>query len=130
MDQKTVRKLERELEKAIAEVVIVRNKNWMYPLMPSRNTLHLMATELRAISMQGVMVQILVASVYLGYLEGCEPNDEHPRDAEFRRIYRLFYSIMAHLEATTKVTREEVMGTVYMSRSQDPQRCLAGELAS
>jgi hypothetical protein len=43
MDQKTVRKLERELEKAIAEVVIVRNKNWKYPLMPSRQTMHLMA---------------------------------------------------------------------------------------
>ncbi len=43
MDQKTIHKLEKELEKAIAEVVIVRNKNWKYPLMPSQDTLHLMA---------------------------------------------------------------------------------------
>ena len=43
MDQKSVRKLERELEKAIAEVVIVRNKNWKYLLMPSRHTLQMMA---------------------------------------------------------------------------------------
>ena len=43
MDQKTVRKMEREHEEAIAKVVIVRNKNWKYPALPSRRTLHLMA---------------------------------------------------------------------------------------
>ena len=43
MDQKIVRKLERELEKAIADVVIVRNKNWKYPLMPSQQTIHFMS---------------------------------------------------------------------------------------
>ena len=43
MDQKTVRKLERELEQAIAEVVIIRNKNWKYPLLPSRHTMQMMA---------------------------------------------------------------------------------------
>lgn len=43
MDEKTVRKLEREIEKAIAEVVIVSNKNWKYPLLPSRHTMQMMA---------------------------------------------------------------------------------------
>ena len=43
MDQKTVRKLEREIEKAIAEVVIVSNKNWKYPLLPSQHTMQMMA---------------------------------------------------------------------------------------
>ena len=39
MDEKTVRKLERELEEAIAEVV-TRNR---LPLTPSPQTMHLMA---------------------------------------------------------------------------------------
>ena len=43
MDEKTVRKLEREIEKAIAEVVIVSNKNWKYPLLPSQHTMQMMA---------------------------------------------------------------------------------------
>ena len=49
MDQKTVRKLERDLEKAIAEVVIVRNKNWKYPLLPSRHTIQMMAKAAAAV---------------------------------------------------------------------------------
>jgi len=49
MDQKTVRKLERDLEKAIAEVVIVRNKNWKYPLLPSRHTIQMMAKAATAV---------------------------------------------------------------------------------
>jgi len=43
MEQRIVRKLEQELEKAIAEVVIVRNKKWKYPLLPSQHTLQMMA---------------------------------------------------------------------------------------
>jgi len=43
MDEKTVHRLEREVEKAIAEVVIVRNKNWKYPLLPSQHTMQMMA---------------------------------------------------------------------------------------
>ena len=43
MDQKIVRKLERELEKAITDVVIIRIKNWKYPLMPSQQTIHFMS---------------------------------------------------------------------------------------
>ena len=49
MDPKTVRKLERELEKAMAEVVIVRNKKWKYPLMPSQHTLQMMAKAATAV---------------------------------------------------------------------------------
>lgn len=49
MDQKIVRKLERELEKAITDVVILRNKNWKYPLMPSQRTIHLMSKAAAAV---------------------------------------------------------------------------------
>ena len=42
-DEKTVCRLEREVEKAIAEVVIVCNKNWTYPLLPSQHTIQMMA---------------------------------------------------------------------------------------
>ena len=49
MDKKTVSKLERELAQAIAEVVIVRNKKWKYPLMPSNHTLQSMAKAAAAV---------------------------------------------------------------------------------
>ena len=42
MDQKTVRKLEQELEEAIADL-IVRMGLKKLPLLPSRQTMHLMA---------------------------------------------------------------------------------------
>ena len=43
MDQKIVNKLERELEKAIAEVVVVRLGLNSLPLMPPRPTIQMMA---------------------------------------------------------------------------------------
>ena len=49
IEPKTVRKLEKELEKAIAEVVIVRNKNWTYPLLPSQHTIQMMAKAAAAV---------------------------------------------------------------------------------
>ncbi|QDU94094.1 hypothetical protein [Lignipirellula cremea] len=49
MEPKTVRKLEKELEKAIAEVVIVHNKKWKYPLLPSQHTLQMMAKAATAV---------------------------------------------------------------------------------
>ena len=49
MDQRTVRKLERDLEKAIVEVVVTRNKNWKYPLLPSRHTIEMIAKAAAAV---------------------------------------------------------------------------------
>jgi len=49
MDQRTVRKLERDLEKAIVEVVVHRNKNWKYPLLPSQHTMQMMAKAAAAV---------------------------------------------------------------------------------
>lgn len=43
MDQKVVNKLERELEKAIADVVVVRLGLKSLPLMPPRETIQMMA---------------------------------------------------------------------------------------
>ena len=43
MDQKIVNKLERELEKAIAEVVVVRLGLKSLPLLPPRPTIQMMA---------------------------------------------------------------------------------------
>ena len=49
MEQRIVRRLERELEEAIADVVIVRNGSWKYPLLPSRHTLQMMAKAAAAV---------------------------------------------------------------------------------
>jgi len=49
MDPKTVRQLEHELEQAIAEVVIVRNKKLKYALLPSQYTLQMMAKAAAAV---------------------------------------------------------------------------------
>lgn len=43
MDQKTVRKLEKQLEEAIAHVVVKRMGLPNLPLLPNRHTMHLMA---------------------------------------------------------------------------------------
>jgi len=43
MDQKTVKKLERELQKAIADVVGVRLGPKTPPLLPPRSTIQMMA---------------------------------------------------------------------------------------
>jgi hypothetical protein len=43
MDQKTVRKLERELENAIGAVIVQRLGLKSLPLMPSQRTMHMMA---------------------------------------------------------------------------------------
>lgn len=49
MDKSITNKLERELAQAMAEVVIVRNKKWKYPLMPSHRTLQSMAKAAAAV---------------------------------------------------------------------------------
>jgi hypothetical protein len=38
-----VEKLEREIEEALADILIHRNKKWRWPLMPAQRTTHLMA---------------------------------------------------------------------------------------
>ena len=48
LDEKTVRKLERELERAIAEVV-ARLGVRRLPLLPSQQTMHLMAKAATAV---------------------------------------------------------------------------------
>ncbi|MEX1028155.1 MAG: hypothetical protein WD049_09150 [Candidatus Paceibacterota bacterium] len=64
MDKRTTNKLERELAEAMAEVVIVRNKKWKYPLMPSQRTLQSMAKA--------------AAAVYEAAVEKAEPDEsEH-----------------------------------------------------
>ena len=49
MEPRAVRRLERELEKAIVEVVVHRNKNWKYPLLPSQHTVQMMAKAAAAV---------------------------------------------------------------------------------
>lgn len=49
MDKRTINKLERELTRAMADVVIARNKKWKYPLMPSHRTLQSMAKAATAV---------------------------------------------------------------------------------
>lgn len=64
MDKRTIDKLERELAQAIAEVVIVRNKKWKYPLMPSHRTLQSMAKA--------------AAAVYEAAVERSESDESEP----------------------------------------------------
>lgn len=49
MDQKTVRKLEKELEEAIAEVLVVRLGLQHLPLLPTRHTMQMMAKAATAV---------------------------------------------------------------------------------
>ena len=49
MDQKIVNKLERNLEKAIAEVIVAKMGLKQLPLLPSGKTMHLMAKAATAV---------------------------------------------------------------------------------
>ena len=43
MDQRTVGRLEEEIEEAIAVIMLRRSKDWQVPLLPSQRAMHLMA---------------------------------------------------------------------------------------
>jgi len=49
MDQKTVRKLENQLEEAIADVIVRRHGRKHLPLLPSRHTMQMMAQAATAV---------------------------------------------------------------------------------
>jgi hypothetical protein len=60
MDPKTVRKLEKKLEEAIAEVIVVRLGLRHLPLLPDRHTMQMMAKA--------------AAAVYEAAAEGARPH--------------------------------------------------------
>jgi hypothetical protein len=60
MDEKTVRRLEHELEAAITEVIARLGVRWL-PLLPSQQTMHLMANA--------------AAAVYESAVENQRPDD-------------------------------------------------------
>ena len=60
MDQKTVKKLEKELEKAIADVVVVRLGLRTLPLLPPRPTIQMMAKAAAAVYEGGVETRKLM----------------------------------------------------------------------
>ena len=49
MEPKTVRKLEKELEKAIADVIVIRLGLCSLPLLPNRHTMQMMAKAAAAV---------------------------------------------------------------------------------
>ena len=64
MDQKTVRKLELELEKAIGDVAVQRLGLKSLPLLPSQQTMHLMAKA--AVGLDGNVSDVLIPDRRLG----------------------------------------------------------------
>lgn len=88
-----------------------------------------MTTEIRAESLRGVMVQVAMIDVLNGVIEECELTEKE-QEAAHGNITKLLYSILAHLEAETKVEREEVFGADYLYRARDPHRPILQAVAS
>ena len=89
--------------------------------------LEIMATHLRARSLPAALVQVVMAHRFLREVMDSD-LDERERMAACRSVERLLYSVGDCLEAEAKQRREEIFGTAYMARAQDPFRCVQDAL--
>ncbi len=82
-----------------------------------------MAAELQAGSLEGAMVQIMLAHVEADLMAA---STEESNEAELRTIAKLLYSALAAIEQVVGVPREELGGKAYLTRDLDPHALLAG----
>lgn len=85
--------------------------------------LETMATQLRATSLPGALVQVVMAHRYLREMTESD-LDVDERQAACRSIERLLYSLADCLEAEIDEPRESLFGDAYMPRQQDPSACV------
>lgn len=85
--------------------------------------LETMATQLRATSLRGALVQVVMAHRYLREMTESD-LDVDERQAACRSIERLLYSLADCLEAEIDEPRESLFGDAYMPRQQDPSACV------
>ena len=89
-----------------------------------RGALEAMAAEIQANSLEGAMVQIMLAHSAADTMEA-DRSDETAA-VNMRAISKLLYSALAAIEQATGVPREEMASDAYMRRDIDPHALVAG----
>ena len=82
-----------------------------------------MAAEIQAGSLEGAMVQIMLAHAEADVMAA---STEESNEAQMRTISKLLYSVLAAIEQVADVPREELGGKAYLTRDLDPHALLAG----
>ena len=83
-----------------------------------------MAAEVQASSLEGAMVQIMLAHAEADVMAA---STEESNEAQMRTISKLLYSTLAALERATGVPREKLGGKAYLTRDLDPRALVAGD---
>ncbi len=92
-----------------------------YGLADRRYALETMAAEIQAGSLEGAMIQIMLAHAEADLMAA---STEESNEAQMRTISRLLYSALTVLERAAGVSREE-LGQAYMCRDLDPHALVA-----
>ena len=84
--------------------------------------LEAMAAEIQASSLEGAMIQIMLAHAEADIMSA---STEESAEASMRIISKLLHSALAAVEQVAGVRREEVGGEHYMCRELDPHALVA-----
>ena len=91
-------------------------------LSDRRYALEAMAAEIQADSLEGAMVQIMLAHAEADVMAA---STKESNDASMRTISKLLHSALTAMERAAGVSREDVGGTAYMRRELDPHALVA-----
>ena len=83
-----------------------------------------MAAESQAGSLEGAMVQIMLAHAEADVMAA---STEESNEQQMRTISRLLYSVLTILERVAGVPRDKIGGEAYMLRDLDPYALVAEE---
>ena len=95
-----------------------------FHLADRREALEAMAAEVQAGTLEGVMVQIMLAHAATDVMAA---STEETSEQDMRTISKLLYSALAVLERVAGVPREELGGEAYLTRGLDPNVLVAGD---
>jgi len=91
-------------------------------LSDRRYALEAMAAEIQASSLEGAMVQLMLAHSQADLIAA---DGKESMDAEMRTVSKLLHSALAVLERVSNVPREELGGEAYMRCDLDPHALVA-----
>ena len=89
--------------------------------------LEAMAAEIQAGSLEGAMIQIMLAHAEADVMSA---STEESNDDQMRTISKLLHSALAAIEQAAGVRREELGGEHYMCRDLDPHALVAEDTAN
>ncbi len=115
-----------EEERPPADAPAMQKSRFMrveYRLSDRWGALEAMAAEIPANSLEGAMVQIMLAHAAADLMEA--DRDDNTAAVQMRTIGKLLYSALVVIEQVAGVPREELGGEAYMHRKLDPHALVA-----